>query len=255
MSSLLSSSVNLLRHERVGRPTVQASAATSPELMARLAVDESTRADAFTVRHDSYLSGGYIDARADGQFSDANDDMPNSQTVVIYKKDRPVASIRFCILDTDPAMHGWSDIPAMHIFPEEVKALMDQVRASQPAGAQRHPRAVEINRLVRHPDFSTDSELVFALFRFATYMTLYHDTDVMLSCVRRNHMPFYKRIIKLEDVAGPRRYAGVKFETHLMACHRAKYDAVVEEVPIFNCSKITGGGYDAMFEGETVTVF
>ncbi len=116
MSSLPSSSVNLLRHERPGRQIIQAPGEGSSDLTARLAIDPKTRADAFSIRHDSYLSGGYIDPRPNGQFSDANDDMPNSQTVVIYKSNRPVASARFCILDTDPAMQGWNDIPALHIF-------------------------------------------------------------------------------------------------------------------------------------------
>ena len=255
MSSLPTSSVNLLRHERVGRANASPATTGSTDLTARLAIDERVRADAFSIRHDSYLSGGYIDQQESGQFSDANDDMPNSQTVVIYKAARPVASIRFCILDTDPAAKGWDEIPALHIFPEEVAALMQTVRDQRPAGNNRHPRAIEINRLVRHPDFSTDYELVFVLFRFATYMTLHHETDVMLSCVRRNHMPFYRRIIKLDNVAGPRRYAGVKFETHLMACERSKYESVVQDVPIFNSSKITEGGYDELFRGKTVSVF
>ncbi len=133
-------------------------------------------------------------------------------------------------------------------------SLLQDVRDNAPNGA-KHPRAIEINRLVRHPDFSKDYELVFVLFRFATYMTLHHQTDVMLSCVRRNHMPFYRRIIKLDDIAGPRRYAGVKFETHLMACDRSKYESVVQDVPIFNSNKITQGGYDDLFRGEAVNVF
>jgi hypothetical protein len=260
MSSLQTSTVNLVRHDRAGRmamaqPAILPANGAKAQLMARLAIDPQTRADAFSVRHASYLAGGYIDARPNGQFSDANDDMPNSQTVVVYRDARPVASIRFCILDTNPALQGWDDIPAAHIFPEEVKTLLDNVPSAAEGGTGRPARAIEINRLVRHPDFADDHELVFVLFRFATYMVLHHETDVTLSCVRRNHMPFYRRIIKLSNVAGPRRYAGVKFETHLMACERAKYNSVVRDVPIFNSSKITAGGYDGLFRGETVAVF
>jgi hypothetical protein len=254
MSSLQTSTGNFVRHERAGRFITPSTVNMPGHLTARLAINPQTRADAFRVRHESYLSGGYIDARPDGMFSDDNDDMPNSQTVVVYKDERPVASIRFCILDLDPALQGWDDIPALHIFPDEVRNLMENIAASQP-GPARAPRAIEINRLVRHPDFATDHELVFVLFRFATYMVLHYDTDVTLSCVRRNHMPFYRRIIKLDNIAGPRRYAGVKFETHLMACERAKYESVVREVPIFNASQITQGGYDSLFSGETVAVF
>jgi hypothetical protein len=260
MSSSPLASANLVRHDRL-RQQVQPRRDMSSTLTARLAIDAKTRADAFSVRHDSYLSGGYIDPRPDGLFLDGHDDLPNSQTVVVYKQSRPVASIRFCILDTDPALQGWDDIPATQIFPEEVKALLDNANElaanelAAKASPRRYARAVEINRLVRHPDFRDDSELVFVLFRFATYMVLHHDADITLSCVRKNHMPFYRRIIKLENVAGPRQYHGVKFATHLMACDRAKYASVVRDVPIFNSAKILQGGYDALFDGETVKVF
>ncbi len=255
MSTLPLATASLVRHQRHGRSDCQAPAISPSDLTACLALDRRTRAHAFSVRHDSYLAGGYIDARPDGQFADAHDDMPNSKTVVIYKKARPVASIRFCILDTDPNLQGWSDIPATRIFPDEVKKLLDNISTASGDGLPRSARAIEINRLVRHPDFKDDRELVFVLFRFATYMVLHYDTDITLSCVRQNHMPFYRRIIKLQNVAGPRRYAGVKFETHLMACEREKYASVVRDVPIFNSSKITKGGYDGLFRGESVAVF
>lgn len=261
MSSSSLATANLVRHERNARQEILPQKDLSTQLTARLALDEQTRADAFSVRHDSYLSGGYIDEREDGLFSDENDDMPNSQTVVVYKNERPVASIRFCILDTDPALQGWNDIPALHVFPEETQALMDGINAANREKAlaegteMKYARAIEINRLVRHPDFANDSELVFVLFRFATYMVLHHDADLTLSCVRKNHMPFYRRIIKLQNVAGPRQYAGVKFATHLMACDREKYASVVRDVPIFNSAKILQGGYDGLFDGETVNVF
>lgn len=260
MSSSPLSTANLVRHERVPRQDVQPRLDLSSGLTARLAIDPQTQADAFSVRHDSYLSGGYIDARPDGLFSDENDDLPNSQTVVVYKNARPVASIRCCILDTDPTLQGWDEVPALHIFPEEVKDLMDKIdaghlAAAKPGAPRKYARAIEINRLVRHPDFKDDSLLVFVLFRFAGYMILHYDTDISLSCVRRNHMPFYRRIGKWENIAGPRQYHGVRFATHLMACDREKYASVARDVPIFNSAKILAGGYDALFEGEAVNVF
>ena len=63
-------------------------------LTARLALDDETRADAYAIRHASYLSGGYIEPQPGGIFSDADDLRPNSRTVVVYKEGRPVASVR-----------------------------------------------------------------------------------------------------------------------------------------------------------------
>ncbi len=223
------------------------------DLTARLAIDEQTQNDAYEVRYKSYLSGDYIDPKASETFSDPYDEMPNSQSMVIYKKQRPVASVRVCILDTDPALTGWSDIPAANIFPDEVKALLAEV-PNRTGNTAKPARAIEINRLVRHPDFATDYSLVFALFRLATFMVYYHETDFMMSCVRRNHSGFYKRL-HFNHVAGPRRYAGVKFETNLMACYQPQYGNVLRDVPIVDSGAMTNGCYDGLFRGETVPVF
>lgn len=250
MSSLQVVTANFVRHERPERQQSRG----SPDLTARLAIDPQTRADAYSVRHKSYLSGGYIDPRPNGQFSDPYDEMPNSQSMVVYKAGRPVASVRVCILDTNPALSGWDDIPALQIFPEEMQSLIADAPEHTKHRRNRPARAIEINRLVRHPDFATDFTLVFALFRLATFMVYYHETDVMMSCVRRNHTSFYKRL-HFHNVAGPRRYAGVKFETNLMACYQPKYDSVLRDVPIVDSGAMTNGCYDGLFRGESVPVF
>ncbi len=256
--SALAASTTLVRHERYAQE-VQPQRELGGELTARLAIDPQTRADAFSIRHTSYLAGGYIDARPDGLFADEVDDLPNSQTIVVYKRSRPVASVRCCVLDTDPTMQGWDKIPASNIFPEAVQALMDNVNSARTAAAPEEPlryaRALEINRLVRHPDFKDDKELVFILFRFANYLILHHEADMFLSCVRRNHLPFYRRIMKMQDVAGPRQYHGVKFETHLMACDREKYSSLIRNVPIFSSANVLSDGYAPLLDGETVKVF
>lgn len=248
MSSLQLSTAGFVRHDRKARR----SAALAEDLTARLAIDPQTRADAYTVRHDSYLSGGYIDRQAEGVFRDHYDDLPNAQTIVIYRAARPVASVRVCILDTDPALTGWDAVPASSIFPDEVKALLARVPTNESNAG--FPRAIEINRLVRHPDFATDAGLVFALFRLATFMVYFHRTDLMMSCVRRNHGGFYKRL-HFQDVAGPRRYAGVKFETNLMACYQPAYGDVLRDVPVVDSGAMTNGCYDGLFRGEAVPVF
>jgi hypothetical protein len=249
MSSLQVSTASFVRQQRPDKQIAR----SLDDLTARLAIDEATRNDAFSVRHESYLSGGYIDPKANGVFADHYDEMPNSQSMVIYKDQRPVASVRVCILDTNPALSGWGEIPASNIFADEVKELLDAVpeKTGNPNG---FPRAIEINRLVRHPDFTTDYTLVFALFRLATFMVYHHKTDFMMSCVRRNHSSFYKRL-HFNNIAGPRRYAGVKFETNLMACYQPQYDNVLRDVPIVDSGAMVNGCYDGLFLGETVAVF
>jgi len=217
-------------------------------LTARLALDEQTQADAYAVRHASYLSGGYIDPQPNGLFADADDRAGHSRSLVVYKQNRPVASVRLCQLDQDPGAPVGAEIPAARIFPEAVQRLAASVGQDRPA------RLIEINRLVRHPDFAADFELVFVLFRFVGFMVTSAGADMTLSCVRRNHTPFYKRM-QFDYVDGPRRYAGVKFETNLMACPKAKYDQLMSDIPFVATDDNTKRSYGGLLYGETVNVF
>jgi hypothetical protein len=245
MSALQTATVGFVRAGRRDRAEIPAPS----HFTARLADDPRTRADAFALRHASYVAGGYIDPRPGGLFSDPYDDRPNCSSLVVYKNARPVASVRLCVLDTDPAKTGWGDIPAAHVFEDEVNALL----AAAPASG-KPAKATEINRLVRHPDFATDYELVFILFRFVSFMVLRQESDMMLSCVRRNHMPFYKRL-EFCSVAGPRAYPELKFSTNLMACPQASYDTILNNYEILNSRATVTGCYDGLFRGETVSVF
>ena len=218
----------------------------SAGLTARLAFDEQTRKDAFALRHASYVAADYLDPHPSGLFSDAYDDMPNCTTIVVYKDGRPAASVRVAVLDSDPSQTGWHDVPAAHIFHDEVDALL------APSSPGQFKKAAEITRLVRHPDFATDSELVFVLFRFVTFLLKEQNIDVVLSCVRRNHMPFYKRL-EFAAVAGPKSYPGLKFAVNLMACPKSNYAAVFKKLPLPNANT-SAGGYDGLFEGKTVSV-
>jgi hypothetical protein len=216
---------------------------------ARLALDDATKRDAFALRHAAYLAGGFIDPRPGGVFSDPYDAAPNCESLVIYKAGRPAASVRLCTLDTDPAVPDWNDIPALHVFPDEIRALMIS------AQTRRKPAsAVEINRLVRHPDFADDYDLVFILFRFVSFLVLRADACMMLSCVRQNHMTFYERL-EFRSVAGPRAYPELKFETNLMQCPRARYSTILQNYEILNSRALETGCYDALFHGEAVQVF
>ncbi len=241
MSSLQTATTNFIRGKV--RPQIQTSGLT-----ARMALDDQTKADAYSIRHASYLSGGYIDPQPGGIFSDADDLKPNSRSIVIYQSGQPVASVRLCVLDQTPGLTGWDEIPASRIFPEAVAELAANVPHGRPA------KLTEINRLVRHPDFATNYQLVFVLFRFVSYWLTEANSDMMLSCVRRNHTPFYKRM-HFDYIDGPRRYAGVKFETNLMSCPEDNFDRIRSEIPIVGADKKTNNSYAGLLQGESVKVF
>ena len=212
-------------------------------LQARLALDRQTKKDAFRLRHLCYHSNGYIDARANGEFSDPYDTVPSNTTVVIYKEGRPVASVRVCGMDPRSANPRARDLPVSHVFPEDFGGLL------KPA-----ERAVEINRLVCHPDQGHDQGLVFILFRMVGFMIQHHDPDLVTSCVRSNHVSFYKRL-RFEQIGSPRRYTGLNFVTSFLVCRRESYDKVSKAIPALSISPAARAGYSGLFSGGSVPVF
>lgn len=217
------------------------------QLTARLALDPKTKQDCYKLRYLSYFSEGYIEPRRSKAFSDEYDDQPDTQTVVIYKGGRAVASTRICMVTRGLDGTTSGSIPAQNVFPEETENLLRQ-DVTTPI-----ERIVEINRLVRHPDLAEDKTLVFLLFRLAGYFILKQNAGAVLSCVRRNHVPFYTRL-RFSDIAGPRVYHGVKFATHLLSCLRPQYDAVRRMVPVLDVTGIAQAHYDRLGQGETVAV-
>lgn len=217
------------------------------QLTVRLANDKKTKRDCYKLRYLSYFSEGHIEPRRGEKFSDEYDSQPGVQTVVIYKGTRAVASTRICLLARGLDGSASGSIPAQHVFPEEIEDLFGRDAA---APVQR---IVEINRLVRHPDFAEDKSLVFLLFRLAGHFILKLDAGAVVSCVRRNHVPFYTRL-RFSEIAGPRTYHGVKFATHLLSCLREQYDTVRRMVPVLDVSGAERERYDRLSQGQTVTV-
>jgi len=231
----------LARHGRTQRQSDPA------QLTARLALDWKTKQDCYKLRYLSYFAEGYIEPRRSKTFSDEYDEQSDAQTVVIYKGRRAVASTRICMVTRGLDGSTTGSIPAQHVFPEEIENLLRQ-NVTTPI-----ERVIEINRLVRHPDLAEDKTLVFLLFRLAGYFILKQNAGAVVSCVRRNHVPFYTRL-RFSDIAGPRVYHGVSFATHLLSCLRPQYDAVRRMVPILDVTGAVQTHYDRLNQGETVAV-
>jgi len=217
------------------------------KLTVRLTDDKMTKNDCYKLRYLSYFSEGHIEPCRSQKFSDEYDDHPDVQTIVIYKGRRAVASTRICVLNRDSNGHTSGAIPAEHVFPEVIENLLSG------DGGQPVQRVVEINRLVRHPEHAEDRSLVFLLFRLAGHFILKHNAGAVVSCVRRNHVPFYTRL-RFSEVAGPRTYHGVKFSTHLLTCLRDQYDTVRRMVPMLDVTEADRVRYEGLSRGQTVAV-
>lgn len=218
-------------------------------LTARLAVSPEVLREAWSLRHAAYSSFGYIDSNPSGLFMDDYDTYPSSKVVVVYKENRPVATVRICLLAPASGIRGSDAIPAMDIFRDEILETMGRM------GSESRPaRAVEVMRLARHPDLGADHEPVFALFRMAGCLIVHLEADAVISAVRQHHISFYRRL-GFRKMTEPRPYPKLKFQTALMACLRPDYERVVRVRPLLQSIPRYGALYEDFMAGRPVPVF
>jgi len=210
---------------------------------ATLAHTNETLQDAFRLRHACYVDSGFIEPRPDKIFSDRFDALPSSATIVVYDESGAVASVRVCFLSRQER-----EAPVHHAFRQEVDAIMDTASSSK-----ADVEAAEITRLVRSPDCANNQGLVFLLYRLAGHLVLANDVQVILSSVRRNHVPFYHRL-GFVDVAGPRPYPGLNCPMHLLKCPRSEYDRVRAAFPLMNPDATPPGTFDDFVSGRPITM-
>ncbi len=210
---------------------------------ARLARDEATRRDAYSLRYLCYLDGSFIAPNKDRLFSDKFDQLPNTESVVVYQGNEPVASVRVCFLSL------FLPTPALvrDTFPDHLDALLSPCRRSA-----HGMEAVEITRLVRSPRFANDQGLVFVLYRLAGLLGIQRDIRIILSCVRHNHVPFYRRL-RYRVIAGPRSYPGLTCPMHLLACSRDDYDAVRGRFPLMDPDAFPHDDVSGFLAGQSMT--
>ncbi len=215
---------------------------TERTYVVRRALDADTKRDAYALRHTSYLASHYIDPKPDGLFSDRFDALPSSHTMVVYQDERAVAAVRVCFLTSD-TLDG---APAGATFPDEVGGLLAALPRRKGA-----PQAAEITRLVRSPAAENNQGLVFLLLRVAGYLALQEDVPLLMSCVRQNHVPFYRRI-GCQTASDLRPYPGLKCPMQLLACPRENYDDACAAFPIMDPFAGPADSFDGFMAGRSV---
>ncbi len=219
----------------------------SSKYVARVALDPETRRDAFRLRYESYLYFGYISPNDDELFSDEYDSLPNSRTVVLYRFGVPIGSVRTCLLTAESGHGGAS--PASHAFPEEVQRIL----AGDRPGGHGGFRAVETTRLVRSPSVLNNTGLIFMLYRMAGYIGITADAEILLACVREEHVSFYQRL-GYSSKTELRPYPGLHCPMLLMACDRERYDVTRLTYPILDPFAGATGPLESFLSGEPVAL-
>lgn len=218
-------------------------------LTAQLATSADVLRDAWTIRHAAYSSHGFIEPTSTRMFMDECDFYSSSKTVVLYKNQLPIATVRVCLYAPGSDVAGAHTVPAMDVFHDEI---IDLLRDTQNEGSTS--RAVEVMRLATHPDLGNSSEVAFALFLMAGYIVLQFDANAVLCAVRKHHMPFYRRV-GLRKVTEPRAYPKLKFQTGLMACVRNSPQELQQSMPILHPISRHDGIYRDFIAGRPVPVF
>ena len=175
---------------------------------------------------------------------DRFDNFANSETVVIYQDERPVASIRLCYLSQSQPTTS----PARETFPAEVDQLLCQTLPSK-----HSYEAVELTRLVRCPSAANNQGLVFLLLRVAGYLALQRDFKLILSCVRQHHVAFYKRL-RFKAVTDLRPYPGLNCPMQMLTCSRLDYDEARMAFSIIDPDATSAGVLAGLLTGEVVSL-
>lgn len=227
-----------LRPREPARITVQI--ATTPALMEIV----------YRLRHDSYVAQGFLEPRASGMFADEWDGMKQFFSMLGFVDGVPATSVRISHCQPAGPAGARTETTAMELFRPEIINLAERFRV----GA-RPAIVMEMSRLTRHPAFSESNfDPMFGIFRANFYCLIKTRADMLISAVRRHHVPFYKRL-GFQTITEPRPYPKLKFETALMACFRPSYAAIQASIPIFQGIDEGDGVYARLFAGERVGIF
>ncbi len=211
--------LDAIRPREPSRITVQI--ATTPSLMETV----------YRLRHDSYVAQGFLEPKVSGLFADDWDRMPHFFSMLGFVDGEPAASVRISHCQPAGPKGERTETTAMELFSKEIESLAERF-----AVGNRPAIVMEMSRLTRHPDFAeSNQDPMFGIFRANFYCLIETRADMLISAVRRHHMPFYK--------------------TALMACFRHSYEAIQNSIPIFQGIEETDSVYARLFAGERVRIF
>lgn len=155
----------------------------------------------------------------DGVILDSVDNDPYAMTFGIYIDEKLASSVRLHVLTPE---HRVS--PALDMFPSHLEPLLDQ-----------GVTFIDPSRFT--VDLTQTGEIVglpHITLRLAVMATRYFRADFCLSCVKKEHAPFYRRTFRATAVAGPHRFPGMGVDAVLFASSRSSFDDIIARYPLYN---------------------
>jgi len=189
------------------------------------------RDEVYALRYRAYRDIGAVNEINSQLFKDSYDDQPNHILWALTENDRVVGSIRTTWFHHEEPY----SIPEMDAYGDAVLAFIPQPR-----------RILSCNRFVTDPE-RLGRDNYFALILMRHYMVVANvHAEHSLGAVRANHLPFYKRVLRLNPISEGRKYPGLNSIMHLTACDfMENIDKVYDKTPILKPK-----GYERIFLDE-----
>jgi hypothetical protein len=173
----------------------------------------------YRLRYDSYLQEGAITSRPENVLSDEFDEKGNTLVFGLRIRKTLVASIRLHILNrvqaSSPTMQAFGDVLSPLIAAGQT--LIDPTRFVVDTDASR-----------RFPD------LAYLTLRLPFMAAGHFEAETALAAVRREHMPFYRRVLRYTKVSEPREYLQLTKPLGLMmVSYLQEKSVVISRYPFF----------------------
>jgi hypothetical protein len=180
----------------------------------------------FRLRYCCYRRNQSIEERPDQRFPDSFDEMPNHFSfLATADQEDALATVRLSVVRPD---RGWTDSPGARVFGDHP--------AFQSIGSY-----VEASRLCFGSQARRDA-FIGLLGNMAALADFYH-VEWLVACPRVEHVPVYEKLFGFRQLAAPRQYFGVKFETQLLGIRMSELEENVRERKVMKNSWHTALGY------------
>ena len=146
-------------------------------------------AAAFHLRYRAYVAVDAIPPNEEELLYDDFDFMPNSRIHLVWFDGKAVATVRSCIWS---GQYDWTPTEAINYFQQDIK---------QEIGT--NTTLLESNRFAVDPDFQGRQSLFaqILMFRIHALNSAVHNCEYIITAVRENHVPFYRRFLGMEVIS------------------------------------------------------
>jgi hypothetical protein len=154
----------------------------------------------YRLRYRCYRRNQSIPERSDERFPDHFDALPNHFSFIANcGQAEAMATVRLSVVHPERA--GWSDSPGARVFGDHpaFRTIRSYVEASRLCFGLQARRDVFIGLLGNMAALAD-----------------YYQVEWLVACPRVEHVPVYEKLFGFEQLASPRPYFGVTFETQLL---------------------------------------